>query len=180
MIRSLAVICIFTILHSVSAENCQNSFIRDEKNLRKMYILLRKKSRECTFSTLDYVRFGGRAILSGYSKEAYWAASRALKNSKENTIHYLNANLLKATALNDMRRNEEAIEILRPIALNSSKQSSIYQKIYLELIRAYYLKNDQKIDDNVLFLFAKFNNKFPKSRYSPLLSAWIKDAKTMF
>ena len=159
------------------ADPCSGDFIATEKSLFKIYMTLRKNSAKCPYTGIDFLNYGTRAYLAGRYGESLWATEHGMAQKNPESVK-MQLIYTRGLAFLGRGRNEEAITTLQEIAMQkgevSGAQLETRQRAHLALIKAYYARSGDKNDDNVLFLARLFRERYPQSRYLPVLDKWIK------
>lgn len=176
-LQCLFLILVFLLYPDQILAKCSRQLLEQESNLVNIYTHLRKEGKKCKYPSAIYLAYANRAFLAGRMAESYWAARMAAHESKsKNTEEWAAIQLAQSRALLGMKRVEEAITSLKPLAtanvIEEGKLAELQQKSHLLLIRAYYTRANYQKDRNVKFLIARFKARYPNSKYSSFLQEW--------
>lgn len=167
--------CLFFLALPLRA-SCNTSIVVKEANLAKIYYHLRRSLSECSYGASIYNQFAARGILGGRMAEALWSARIAEKKARGN-LSKAYARVLQSRALLGLGRHEEAIRILQPLVTgevaSSTRLRSLQERGHLAMIQAYYDRAGRSKDRNVIYLVNLFKNRYPGSKYLPLLKDWV-------
>lgn len=175
------VFLVCTLLFSTSlSAACSTNLVKKQKNIEELFAELRSLPSHCGQKDRLFLEFANRAYLGGHYVKSLWAVETALQRQKRRDNHYWSLKVLEGKNLNALNRFEEAIEVLRPMAIqNKADQASSHlkQRAHLALIESYYLRAGRNKDKNVFYLISLFMSRHPNSRYQPLLRDWLAYAK---
>lgn len=177
--KSVGLVCSLLLSTSLSAA-CSTNLVKKQKNIEEVFVELRSLPPHCGQKDRLFLEFANRAYLGGHYVKSLWAVETALQRQKIRDNNYWSLKVLEGKNLNALNRFEEAIEVLRPMAIqNKADQASsvLKQRAHLALIESYYLRAGRNKDKNVFYLISLFMSRHPNSRYQPLLRDWLAYAK---
>ncbi|MDH5716539.1 MAG: hypothetical protein OEZ22_02750 [Spirochaetia bacterium] len=163
------------------SKNCSTDFVINNKVLSQSFYKLKDISLKCKIEPKVFLSYGEKALLAKRPAEAFWSSQKGMWRLNEKSSEYLRHRLilLKGASLLELKRTEESIIELKKISLdyNSSYFSTdhkyLVEKAHMLLIKAYFEKSNEKITKDVLYLVNIFKEKFPMSKYEPLVSSWL-------
>ena len=177
--RGLILFCLLLVNFSITAV-CSANLVKKQKDIDELFSDLRALPSYCSQRDRLYLEFANRAYLGGHYIKSLWAVEVALQSQKVQNDYFWNLKVLEGKNLNALNRFEEAIDVLRPMAIqNKADKASalIKQRAHLALIESYYLRAGRNKDKNVFYLISLFMSRHPDSRYQSLLRDWLAYAK---
>lgn len=157
---SIFLLSMVMVLTSLNANllSCDQRLFRKEVNLNVMFRHLRDNGAKCKPGWFIYAGFGERSLIANRYAMALWASNKGLKLRNMNTLR-----LLKSEALMGLKRYEEAIALLKPLAFGNYQRKFRY-RAHIKLINSYYLKNGKRKDVNVKYLLSLFKKNYQDKR----------------
>jgi len=158
--------------------NCRVSVNAGTRNLKTLYAQLRKADKSCSLLPKMYLEFSDRALMAERYAEALWATQSGIRKSVNTSV--TNKLILnQGLAFIGKDRNEEAITVLKKLAIKGSRKhvdARVKKVAHLALIKAYYQKNQSPRNKNVNFLINLYFHRYPDSPYDSILFEWCQDA----